>query len=108
MLLVSQTCQACAGQAWAELCFPFGSEGWVRTVNPVDHESQVSSVWPCASVAVEVCIFPEAGRGQRYWASSFTAFFTLFPFCFLILTFAVGKKLNGTQLERPEWLKPVV
>lgn len=34
--------------------------------------------------------------------------FTLFLFCFLILTFAVGKKLNGTQLERQEWLKPVV
>lgn len=108
VLLVSQTCPACAGQACDELCFPFGPEGWVRTVNSVDPESQVPSVSAWASVAVWVRVFPEAGRGQRCFASSFIAVFTLFLFCFLILTFAVEKSLNGTQLERQEWLKPVV
>lgn len=44
VLLVSQTCPACAGQACDELCFPFGPEGWVRTVSSVDPESQVPSV----------------------------------------------------------------
>lgn len=45
--------------------FPFGPEGRGRTVDPVDQERWVLSVSPWARVAVDVCVPPGAGRGQR-------------------------------------------
>lgn len=77
---------ACAGQACDELCFPFGPEGWVRTVSPVDPESQVPSVCRPEPVLLFELVSSQKQDVVRGASHPHSLPFALFLFCFLILT----------------------